>query len=320
MLNLKNIQFNPPTNGIYTTVSLKGASNLNNTTSFIFGKHGYIPLEETKQLPVERQTKKLHEKTNLSKYEISKLKSDTKLKRSTLYFYYVFLFLYPTAEITLHSWKKQVSITDEPMRSFICDSIVLDEKEIFSELECYQTVRSENTCIQTVKIDETGFPVVSNESKQKYTPSQSCRYQQHIMIHFINTHLNEKNMKFEYSTKNVNVTHVASIQFDKFIDLDENGNIIEIEKTKENYEKLVDILITFFDYFLNNITGITNKLIIGTKTNEFDTIVISNEYIIIGRKSFLDMIYQMKTTQLSIETIFSTALEKQFCNQQINGF
>ena len=332
MLNLENIRFKPPTNGSYTIIPLQGSDFLNSTTSFIFGKFGYLPHDnendkeqqndektERKQDKVKVKVKSIVENNSESPKPtngaISRKRSDAQLKRSTLYFYYALLLLDETTKITLYQWKKSSERITDPLREIICESIYCNHTKVFSADDNYEVIYDETNDFQTVNIDEqTGCPVIAKEEHEKYSLSQSCRIQQHIIFHIINKLLQAKNMTFQHIIKKNPVKLVASIKFEQYIDSDENGNIIT--KTSD-YEELVDCIFSFFNYFLDSSTGITKQLIVGNSSCQPDEISKNKDCIFIGRNIFLEMIYQLKTTDLPMETIFSTFLDKQINYQQM---
>ena len=333
MLNLENIRFKPPTNGSYTVVPLQGSDFLNSTTSFIFGKFGYLPHDnendkehenEEKTIGKRKQDKEKEkgksivennsESPTQTKGAISRNRSDAQLKRSTLYFYYALLLLDETTKITLYQWKKSSERITDPLREIICESIYCNHTKVFSADDNYEVIYDETNDFQTVNIDEqTGYPVVVKEEHEKYSLPQSCRIQQHIIFHFVNKLLQAKNMTFQHIIKKNPVKLVSSIKLKNYIDSDENGNIIS--KTY-GYEELLNCIFSFFNYFLDSSTGITKQLIVGNSSCQPDEISKNKDCIFIGRNIFLEMIYQLRTTDLPMETIFVTFLEKQFNIQQ----
>ena len=82
--------------------------------------------------------------------------------------------------------------------------------------------------------------------------------------------------------------------------------------------KLCDNLFSFFSYLLDNEKGITKELIIGNLSSETEKIIVEEECIKIGSKKFIEIIQQMKMTDLPIETIFTNELNKQATEEPIN--
>ena len=90
--------------------------------------------------------------------------------------------------------QKLRSSDDDILKNFNCESIKINNVEIFSEKQKYVIAKDEVKNYQTVKFDEIrNFPNIAENisGRRKYIKNEICRIQQHILIHIINNKLCE---------------------------------------------------------------------------------------------------------------------------------
>ena len=207
-------------------------------------------------------------------------------------------------EIVLHSNERKISSDDDILKNFICESIIINEQTIFNEKEKYFIITDEVKKFNTIQFDdETNIPIVDEyKRKGNYSFNESCRIQQHILIQLINKLLTEKNLYLDYYIKKPAPIFVSSIHFKQYVDIDENDNFILVNK-QEEYETLIESLFLFFTFFIDNVKGITKKIIIGNTSIQPNEIKTIDDCIFIGRDKFIEFIDHMRKSNKTINEL-----------------
>ena len=317
-------QLDKPTSGDFSTFFYQTSYIPTNYLSFSIGKIIYVPHDQH-PIPSKEESNLIQtddQKIGPSQIILSRQTTDRLLKGICLYLYYMLLLVEPTSEITFHTGNKQYSSEQDILKNFICQTITINNQEIFNEQEKYIISNDEVKKIRTVQFDdETNIPVIDkgNVKRYKYTANESCRIQQHILIQVINRLLCEKTLHLDYYVKKQAVCFISSINFNNYIDLDNEKQLIqkEITKKKKNlknsesdeknekneFDKLMDSILQFFVYFIDNVNGITKKLIIGNNSCKTNEIIKTEECIRIGRDKFIDIINELKLSDKTIEEL-----------------
>ena len=301
----------PPTFGDYTTIAYSNDYNPNKYFSFTIGRLGYVthiqqPINSVNTpLIINHSTKKENNDPHPSQSTISRYSTDKYLKETCFYLYYLFLLLDSKSEIILHSGERKISSDDDILKNFICELISVNDQIIFNEKQKYFIVKDEVKKFNTIQFDdETNIPIVNQYKRRgNYSFNESCRIQQHILIQLINKLLIEKNLYLDYYIKKPAPTFVSSIHLKQFVDIDENNNFILIDKKQKEYETLIESLFQFFTYFIDNVKGITKKIIIGNTSCQPTEIKTTEDCIFIGRDKFIDLIDQMRKSSKTIEDL-----------------
>ena len=243
-----------------------------------------------------------------------KRRSDNLMKLTCFYLYYIFHVLDETAEITLNKNSKQVVVPDEYMKYFPCKQIKSRGKVVFEEGVQYKVHYDDQLKINTIQFDETTeLPIKVSDKKIRQTANESCRAQQHILVTLINKRLKERGEKTElemYSKRRTEKS-LGNILFNQYIDVDSENNLVLINKYQNQksffrketlFDELVDVLKTFFDWFLNDQKGITSQLIIADEG--MDSFITTTENCIhMKRDYFFRIIHNIRFDHLDMNEI-----------------
>ena len=253
-------------------------------------------------------------RTKSTDSRLRKRRSDNLMKLTCFYLYYIFQVLDETVEIILNKNNKQVVVPDEYMKYFPCKQIKSRGKVVFEEGVQYKVHYDQERKINTIQFDETTeLPLKASDSKVRQTANESCRIQQHIMVTLINKRLKERGEKTElqmYSKRRTEMS-LGNILFNQYIDVDSENNLVLINKYQNpksffrketQFDELVDVLKTFFNWFLNDQKGITSQLIIGDEGMD-SFITTTEECIHMKRDYFFTIIHKIRYEHLDMNEI-----------------
>ena len=267
--------------------------------------------------------------TKLNTLEIQltrKQRSDIHQRNTLLYLYFLLLAIDPTAQIILNQNARDPEDKQIRFKTFTCHSIISRGQCIFQKGIKYKIVFNEEKQFHTVELDEaTDSPVIDESSDKIYNRETKNRIEQHILIQVINKRLKEMNKELKYYIRNsTNTKLIASIQFDEFIDINDEYLLEEKSRLKENktrdgdYNKFQQLCNTIFDilvYLIDRTNGFSKQLVIGDIALPTSCFYIHKECTWIGRWKLFQVIQEVRNKQRTIEELFSP---EQFIQFQMN--
>ena len=321
------ISLKKPSSGDYSTSFYQNEYSPNNYLSFTIGKIIYIP--QIKENENEQNKTNTNEMKSIptvidiieipkqminfpSQNAVMRQPTDRTMKGMCLYLYYLLFLIDSNSEISFHSGCKQFPSDLDILKNFHCGYIISNGNEIFNEKEIYMIEKDEVSKIPTIKMNiETNIPIIDYRKCRRYTENQSIRAQQHILIHIINNLLCEHNLHLDFIVKKSAPSFISSIQFDSYIDKNNDNNLIQREiqsknnvEEKNDFDKLIDSLFIFFIYSMDNVYGLTKKMIIGNISCQPNDIFKKDDCIFIGIDKFLEMIQELRTSNKTIQELF----------------
>ena len=75
----------------------------------------------------------------------------------------------PNIQITFHTGTKQYSSDQDVLKNFICESIIINDQEVFNEKERYLIDKDDVDKIPTVQFNtETNLPIIDKEVNENF--------------------------------------------------------------------------------------------------------------------------------------------------------
>ena len=256
-------------------------------TKLLIGR-SIININHFKTIPAPKDENEYKEmikhQQRLQSLKEKKIERDVIVKSNVLYLGMLLLILDEKSQITfeLNPWR----IIQDHLRnkSFICSSIISNEKQVFTERTYYKPVYNTKLKMTTIAInDETGLPEIGQSDVRNYSLEQRLRVQQHILLETINRILTNHDCSIHYVTSKHNTSEAPAINLTNFIDIDEtNGQFLLYQKNKDFesnhfgnivYRDLCSALCTFFDYFFYDKPIKTKKLIQMDYNNHMNVLI-----------------------------------------------
>ena len=247
---------------------------------------------------------------NWSNVSSRKLRSDNDTKNTCFYLYYLDIFMDETVVITLNKNAKQGSKPLSSLRNYQCSSIVSGNNQLFTENTLYKVIDKDERGIHSLEFDEsTDVPTVVNSDEKKIiTADQSCRIQQHIILHKINKLLlYYYGCMIDYHVRRQKNNTLSKLTLDTFIDFDENGlmKLKVKQESKDDYEEICETMNIIFSHFLENRKGITQRLIIGDRLT-FGKKPPTEECVYMSRYTFSQIFNRVRYMKEDIDVIVSS--------------
>ena len=257
--------------------------------------------QQQKQTDEPKQTRT---ESTKPKYN-TKTKSDNFMKNNCYYLYWLLLNLNPSTKITLNGNKRLRSQNDRS-RHYSCSSIKIGKQVIFEADTEYVICQHHKKGYQTIQMDmKTQTPVKASSSKKKYTASESCKIQQHILLHTINRLLKTKHCKIPCDSKRTSKKLICLLHFTQYFDVDDNGHLVIIDFPNREFDKLCETLKSVFSFFLDKQSGLTRKMVISDDSAQDSCgLIQTQEKIIISRQLFLQVVWYIRKNGCSVSDVF----------------